>query len=87
MADREVVFLSRDVAIVTIPDGYQSTLAKGQEVTPSAIFRLTNFATTVGVTEPIHVIVPVNTRPGEGHTILLPPAPLRPDPRSGVSGA
>jgi len=62
-------------------------LAKGQEVTPSAIFRLTNFATTVGVTEPIHVIVPVNTRPGEGHTILLPPAPLRPDPRSGVSGA
>jgi probable FeS assembly SUF system protein SufT len=33
MADREVVFLSRDVNIVTIPDGHQGTLNKGQEVT------------------------------------------------------
>lgn len=32
-ADREVVFLTRDVNIVTIPDGYQGTLNKGQEVT------------------------------------------------------
>ncbi len=33
MADREVVFLTRDVNIVTIPDGYPGTLQKGQEVT------------------------------------------------------
>lgn len=33
MADREVVILSRDVNIVTIPDGYQGVLHKGQEVT------------------------------------------------------
>lgn len=33
MADREVVFLSRDVNIVTIPDGHHGTLNKGQEVT------------------------------------------------------
>jgi probable FeS assembly SUF system protein SufT len=33
MADREVVFLSRDVNIVTIPDGNHGTLNKGEEVT------------------------------------------------------
>jgi len=33
MADREIVFLTRDVNIVTIPDGYPGTLQKGQEVT------------------------------------------------------
>lgn len=33
-------------------------LAKGQEVTASAIFRLQNFATTIGVVEPISVIAP-----------------------------
>ncbi|OAI16617.1 putative Fe-S cluster assembly protein SufT [Methylomonas lenta] len=33
MAEREVVTLTRDVNIVTIPDGYHSTLNKGQEVT------------------------------------------------------
>lgn len=33
MADREVVFLSRDVNIVTIPDGHHGMLRKGQEVT------------------------------------------------------
>jgi len=33
MADREVVFLSRDVNIVTIPDGNHGTLNKGKEVT------------------------------------------------------
>ena len=33
MAEREVVTLSRDVNMVTIPDGYPGTLNKGQEVT------------------------------------------------------
>lgn len=33
MADREVVILTRDVNIVTIPDGHHGTLNKGQEVT------------------------------------------------------
>ena len=33
MAEREVVFLTRDVHIVTIPDGHQGSLSKGQEVT------------------------------------------------------
>lgn len=33
MADREVVTLTRDVNIVTIPDGNQGVLNKGQEVT------------------------------------------------------
>lgn len=33
MADREVVILSRDVNIVTIPDGHHGTLKQGQEVT------------------------------------------------------
>ncbi|CAD6880247.1 PaaD-like protein (DUF59) involved in Fe-S cluster assembly [Methylomonas albis] len=33
MADREVVFLTREVNIVTIPDGNHGTLSKGQEVT------------------------------------------------------
>lgn len=33
MTDREVVFLSRDVNIVTIPDGNHGTLNKGEEVT------------------------------------------------------
>ena len=33
MADRDVVILTRDVNIVTIPDGNQGTLEKGQEVT------------------------------------------------------
>ena len=33
MAEREVVFLTRDVNIVTIPDGYQGVLKKGEEVT------------------------------------------------------
>jgi probable FeS assembly SUF system protein SufT len=33
MAEREVVILSRDVNIVTIPDGHQGSLTKGQEVT------------------------------------------------------
>jgi probable FeS assembly SUF system protein SufT len=33
MAEREVVFLTRDVNIVTIPDGYQGSLSKGEEVT------------------------------------------------------
>ncbi|MGD0958701.1 MAG: putative Fe-S cluster assembly protein SufT [Methylomonas sp.] len=32
-AEREVVILSRDVNIVTIPDGFQGMLRKGQEVT------------------------------------------------------
>ena len=33
MADREVVTLTRDVNIVTIPDGHHGTLNKGQDVT------------------------------------------------------
>ena len=33
MADREVITLTRDVNIVTIPDGNQSTLSKGEIVT------------------------------------------------------
>jgi len=33
MAEREVVILTRDVNIVTIPDGYHGILNKGQEVT------------------------------------------------------
>ncbi len=33
MADREVVTLTRDVNIVTIPDGHHGTLNKGAEVT------------------------------------------------------
>jgi probable FeS assembly SUF system protein SufT len=33
MADREVIFLTRDVNMVTIPDGHQGVLNKGQEVT------------------------------------------------------
>ncbi|QWF72274.1 putative Fe-S cluster assembly protein SufT [Methylomonas paludis] len=33
MAAKEVIVLSRDVNIVTIPDGHQGTLQKGQEVT------------------------------------------------------
>ncbi len=33
MADREVVFLTRDVNIVTIPDGNHGTLNQGEEVT------------------------------------------------------
>lgn len=33
MAEREVVTLTRDVNIVTIPDGHHGTLNKGQEVT------------------------------------------------------
>lgn len=33
MADREVVILTRDVNIVTIPDGNHGTLNQGQEVT------------------------------------------------------
>jgi probable FeS assembly SUF system protein SufT len=33
MAEREVVFLTRDVNMVTIPDGYQGVLRKGEEVT------------------------------------------------------
>lgn len=33
MADREVIVLTRDVNIVTIPDGHHGTLQKGQEVT------------------------------------------------------
>jgi probable FeS assembly SUF system protein SufT len=33
MADREVVFLSRDVNIVAIPDGNHGTLNQGEEVT------------------------------------------------------
>ena len=33
MAEREVVFLTRDVNVVTIPDGYHSVLQQGQEVT------------------------------------------------------
>lgn len=47
-------------------------LAKGQEVTPSAIFRLTNFATTVGVMEPIHVMVPAN----KGKDVTMPAPPM-----------
>jgi probable FeS assembly SUF system protein SufT len=33
MAEREVVFLTRDVNVVTIPDGNHGTLSKGHEVT------------------------------------------------------
>lgn len=33
MADREIIVLSRDVNIVTIPDGMQGTLQQGQTVT------------------------------------------------------
>lgn len=33
MAEREIVVLTRDVAIVTIPDGATGTLKKGEEVT------------------------------------------------------
>ena len=33
MAEREVVFLTRDVNMVTIPDGHQGVLQKGEEVT------------------------------------------------------
>lgn len=33
MAEKEVIVLIRDVNIVTIPDGHQGTLKKGQEVT------------------------------------------------------
>ncbi len=33
MAEREIVTLTRDVNIVTIPDGHHGTLKKGQEVT------------------------------------------------------
>lgn len=33
MAEKEVIFLTRDVNVVTIPDGYHSTLQQGQEVT------------------------------------------------------
>lgn len=33
MAEKEVVTLTRDVNIVTIPDGHHGTLKKGQEVT------------------------------------------------------
>jgi probable FeS assembly SUF system protein SufT len=33
MAERESFFLTRDVNIVTIPDGTPSTLSKGEEVT------------------------------------------------------
>lgn len=33
MAEREIVFLTRDVNIVTIPDGHHGTLNQGDEVT------------------------------------------------------
>ncbi len=33
MAEREIIFLTRDVNVVTIPDGTPSTLSKGGEVT------------------------------------------------------
>lgn len=33
MAEREIVILSRDVNIITIPDGHQGMLREGQEVT------------------------------------------------------
>ena len=50
-------------------------LAKGHEVTGSAIFRLLNFAQTVGVEEPITVVVPYATSPTfEGSNIPGPGA-------------
>ena len=33
MAETEVIYLTRDVNVVTIPDGYHSVLKQGQEVT------------------------------------------------------
>ena len=33
MAEREIIFLTRDVNVVTIPEGSASTLSKGDEVT------------------------------------------------------
>ena len=33
MAEREIIFLTRDVNVVTIPEGSPSTLGKGEEVT------------------------------------------------------
>ena len=47
-------------------------LAKGQEVTASAILRLHNFAATVGVVEPIHVIDPFVPRSESSHNEALP---------------
>jgi len=47
-------------------------LAKGREVTASAIFRLHNFAQTIGVAEPISVNVPPPKDNEEQRSIPLP---------------
>jgi response regulator RpfG family c-di-GMP phosphodiesterase len=53
-------------------------LAEGQEVTASAIFRLHNFAQTIGVIEPISVIVPP-VKDGETEQKSIPlPEPIHP---------
>ncbi|HEY1240868.1 MAG TPA: HD domain-containing phosphohydrolase [Bryobacteraceae bacterium] len=49
-------------------------LAKGQEITPSAILRLHNFASTIGVVEPIKVIVPYADPPSFGDKADIPAA-------------
>jgi len=47
-------------------------LAKGQEITASAILRLHNFASTIGVQEPISVIVPYAPPPDFGDKTGMP---------------
>lgn len=48
-------------------------LAKGQEITASAILRLHNFASTIGVVEPISVTVPYADPPNFGDKANMPP--------------
>jgi len=53
-------------------------LAEGQEVTTSAIFRIHNFAQTIGVVEPISVIVPPS-KDSESEQQSIPlPEPIHP---------
>lgn len=61
-------------------------LAKGQEITASAILRLHNFAATVGVVEPIHVVVPFVARPEAAHIEALPLPPSFTRPQTGLAG-
>lgn len=61
-------------------------LAKGQEVTGSAILRLHNFAATVGVVEPIHVIVPFAPRTELTETEGLPVLPPLTRMQPGLAG-
>jgi len=53
-------------------------LAEGQEVTASAIFRLHNFAQTIGVMEPISVIVPPPKEYETEQRAIPLPEPVRP---------